>query len=83
MELNKESQGVADIPLLKVHLWQKRKSNRIFFTIAIFFPFSLGLEDMARYMGRLLAPAESFGQGFFFVAHFRPFLVSSSNLDNF
>ena len=44
--------------------------------------------------GQLLAPAEGFGQGFFYragqkksyyavLAHFRPFLVSHSNLGNF
>ena len=52
------------------------------------------LEDTSRYAGLLLAPAEGFGRGFFcplgkkrayyaVLAHFRPFLVSSSNLGKF
>ena len=39
---------------------------------------------MARYAGQLLAPAKALAEAYFAVlAHFRPFLVFSSNLINF
>ena len=60
------------------------------------FFFIKRLEDTARYAGLLAAPAEGFGfwprfslpgrkpRAYYAVlAHFRPFLVSSSNLSNF
>ena len=49
-------------------------------------PLTLILEDTARYKGLLLAPAEGFGQKrvyYAILAHFRQFLLSSSNLGNF
>ena len=63
-------------------------------TFLFFSWIKIKLEDTARYAGLLLPPAEGFDQGFFcplgkkraynaVLAHFRLFLVASSNLGNY
>ena len=42
---------------------QKKKKLKIIIEAKNSRPASLGLEDMARYTGLLLAPAEDFGRG--------------------
>ena len=90
------------VTVLGVKIWQKKYINYDNISIATncvkhkLLPFYKVLEDTARYVGLLLAPAEGFGggQGFFcpsgkkiifydVFAFFRPFLGFSSNLINF
>ena len=81
--------------LYLVGLYQKKSTGKKVYIFVFLARQASSILCMAHYAGQLLAPAENFGQdqGFFcssgrkrlfwiFLAHFRPFLVFSSDLNN-